>query len=198
MDEWRPPVATSVHAAVEVAESFGIDCSEPQVLSDGASVVVHLRPSSVVAKVAAMTTLVRSDPAVGLSNEVHVATFLAGAGVAVVEPATDAIAPGVHRHQGRVMTFWRHLEHDKAARPDAPTAGQELRRLHDVLLDCPIAVPGLRRLDDVDGFLQRAAAAIGLTVEDRERLRHEHDVLSMQAPRLPGRVAASAWRCRTG
>ncbi|HEY5454399.1 MAG TPA: phosphotransferase [Acidothermaceae bacterium] len=126
-----------------------------------------------------MTAIIRLDPAVGLSNEVQVAAFLAGAGVAVVEP-TDMVAAGVYRHEGSVMTFWRCLEHDKSARPDALTAGQTLRRLHDVLLDCPVALPELRRLSDVDVFLDGVAQSIGLALEDHGRLRREHEELSAQ------------------
>ncbi len=97
----------------------------------------------------------------------------------MVEPA-DMIAAGVHRHEGTVMTFWRYLQHDKSARPDALTAGQTLRRLHDVLVDCPVALPELRRLGDVDGFLDGVAQSIGIAAQDQARLRREHEQLSVQ------------------
>jgi hypothetical protein len=61
--------AAAARAAVSAAAGFGIGCTDPVILADGANVIVHLTPSPVVAKVAASTTAVRPDAAAGLQRE---------------------------------------------------------------------------------------------------------------------------------
>lgn len=53
--------AAAVRAAVSAAADLGVACTEPVVLADGANVIVHLSPSPIVAKVAASTSVIRSD-----------------------------------------------------------------------------------------------------------------------------------------
>lgn len=43
-------MSISTQAAVTVATSLGVPCDEPSVPHDGSNVVVHLRPSPVVAR----------------------------------------------------------------------------------------------------------------------------------------------------
>jgi hypothetical protein len=54
-------------AAVKVAASLGVHCTDPVILNDGANMIVHLSPAPVVAKVAASTTVVRPNPRPGCS-----------------------------------------------------------------------------------------------------------------------------------
>jgi hypothetical protein len=63
-----------------VAASLGVRATEPEILNDGANVIVRLGPSPVVAKVAASTAAVRTDGAAWLQRELDVASFLAAAG----------------------------------------------------------------------------------------------------------------------
>jgi hypothetical protein len=72
--------ATALAAAVKVAASLGVQATEPEILNDGANVIVRLGPSPVVAKVAASTAAVRTDGAAWLQRELDVASFLAAAG----------------------------------------------------------------------------------------------------------------------
>jgi hypothetical protein len=53
--------AAAVRAAVSTAARLGLSCTEPEVLADGANVIVRLSPSPVVAKVAASTPEVRPN-----------------------------------------------------------------------------------------------------------------------------------------
>jgi hypothetical protein len=143
----------AVRAAVAVAASFGVKSAAPAVLSDGANVIVHLRPSPVVAKVASMTPLVRPDTAAWLQRELDIASFLARRGVPVGEPSPE-IPATTHAGGGGVMSFWRYLGPGGAI-PDEGTIGSMLRDLHDALRGYPGAVPALAPLRDVGMFLAR-------------------------------------------
>ena len=70
--------AVAATAAVSAAAGLGLPGTEPVILADGANVIVHLRPSPVVAKVAASTRAVRPDAAAWLQRELDVAAFLTG------------------------------------------------------------------------------------------------------------------------
>ena len=135
--------AHAAAAASAVARRSGLRVDDPQVLSDGANVVVHLRPAPVVAKVAAVTHLVR-EPRAWLERELGIAVPLAGPGV----PAA---------FDGRLMTFWTRLPDD--GRRDVPPAvlGEMLRELHAAMRSCPVPLPRLATpLEDIRRFLTRA------------------------------------------
>ncbi len=70
--------AAAARAAMAAAAGLGVACAEPAVLADGANVIVHLRPSPVVAKVAASTPAVRANPGAWLQRELDLALFLTG------------------------------------------------------------------------------------------------------------------------
>ena len=83
---------TAAEAAVKVAASLGVRCTNPVVLADGANVIVHLSPAPVVAKVAASTTAVR-HPAAWLQRELDVTGFLAERGAPVMVPSPGIPPP---------------------------------------------------------------------------------------------------------
>lgn len=156
----------AVRAAVKVAAGFGLASSEPVVLADGANVIVHLRPSPVVAKVAASTTAVRPDPGAWLQRELDVALFLAAAGVGtgtatatatgapIMTPSPEMPATTYHG-DGHVMSFWRYLRSVDGAPPEEATIGSMLRDLHAALRPYPGPVPVLAPLNDIPAFLAR-------------------------------------------
>ena len=128
--------AAAVRAAINVAAGLGVTHAEPVVLADGANVIVHLPPSPVVAKVAASTTEIRPDTAAWLQRELDVASFLAGAGIPVLEPSPEIPAATYHG-DGHVMSFWRYLRSAGDARPSEATVGSMLRDLHAALRSYP-------------------------------------------------------------
>jgi len=146
--------ATAVRAALSVAAGLGVACAEPEVLADGANVIVRLAPSPVVAKVAASTPAVRKDAAAWLQRELDLALFLAGAGIPVMPPAGE-VPPAVHRGGGHVMSFWTYLPPSGAERPDEDTIGCMLRDLHAALRPYPVPPPALAPLGDIQAFLDR-------------------------------------------
>jgi hypothetical protein len=56
-------LAAAFRAAVTISGHLGVASTEPTVLADGANVIVHLRPSPVVAKAPAGIPAIRPDPA---------------------------------------------------------------------------------------------------------------------------------------
>jgi len=104
----------------------------PVILRDGSNILVHLRPHKVVARVPATTAIIRIGDA-WLAREIAIANYLAAAGVPVVAPS-DELAPGPHRIDGLVLSFWRFVvEQNESA--DARNAGVALRRCHEALAD---------------------------------------------------------------
>jgi aminoglycoside phosphotransferase (APT) family kinase protein len=172
----------AVAAARAVAEEHGLASGDPQVLHDGANVVVHLRPAPLVARVATLTRLLR-DGTTSFAREVALAGALAAAGAPVVPPS-DLLPPGPHRHNGTVLSFWPYLE----LRPDRPTAGQagrawaELRGHLDAMP--PSGRPLDTPLDDLATFLERAPRwGVAEAALDRMAAR-----LADLRPRLDGEV----------
>ena len=152
----------AVRAAVTVAARFGLAAEEPEVLADGANVVVHLRPAPVVAKVAASTRAVRAHVANWLQRELDVSAFLAAEGAPVVPPSPD-IPATTHQDDGQVMSFWRYLppaDPARPLRPDEQTIGSMLRDLHAALRAYPGSVPVLAPLHDIPAFLARPQTRI--------------------------------------
>jgi Phosphotransferase enzyme family len=146
--------AAAACAAVSVAASYEIACTEPVVLADGANVIVHLSPSPVVAKIAASTTAVRPDVAAWLQRELNVARFLTRKGAPVMAPSAE-IPTTTHQADGYVMSFWHYLRPSGATLPDEATIGSMLRDLHAILRSYPHAVPALAPLRDIPAFLAR-------------------------------------------
>ena len=188
------PVATTVstvaaaaaRAAEAAAAAFGVACSEPAVLADGANVIVHLRPSPVVAKVAASTATIRPDPGAWLQRELDLVLFLASAGAPVIMPSPEVPATA-HQAQGHVMSFWTHLKPAAGWPPDEATIGAMLRDLHGVLQAYPAPLPTLPPLGDIQAFLARpesrlSAADAALLGEAFTRLANDLTSASGGAP----------------
>ncbi|SFP87451.1 hypothetical protein SAMN05421810_103690 [Amycolatopsis arida] len=80
-------------------------------LADLFSLMVHLRPAPVVARVATRMPRLRSPIADWLRLEIDVTAFLAGQGAPVVAPSSE-LPPGPHEADGFAVSFWRYLEPD--------------------------------------------------------------------------------------
>jgi hypothetical protein len=115
-------------AARAVAVERGVRCDDAVVIAMGSNVLVHLKPSRVVARVMTGTAALHDDVARWLEREVAVGVFAADQGGPIVPPS-ELIAPGPYEHDGSWMTFWKFV----ARSPDAGAVGRSLRELHDVL-----------------------------------------------------------------
>ncbi|MGN6587857.1 MAG: aminoglycoside phosphotransferase family protein [Solirubrobacterales bacterium] len=120
-------------AARAVAAAHDVPCERAEVVHAGSNVLVHLRPSPVVARVMTGTVALHGDPEVWLGREVSVLSFLAPSGLAVAP--SSLIAPGPYEAGGLWMTFWEAVEHRRSADlcDGAERLGRALRDLHDAL-----------------------------------------------------------------
>jgi hypothetical protein len=160
-----------LEAAVSLARSHGLSVEEPVVLRDLSNLLVHLRPSPVVARVATTTAAGRAGGRDWLVREVEVAGFLVSRGAPVVPPA-GLPPPGPHVHEGWAITFWRHVDHGPAL--DGAGVGEALKALHEALAPYPGDLPSLDDvLDEAAGLIRRISE--GLRAGEPERLRRALD-----------------------
>jgi thiamine kinase-like enzyme len=148
----------ALRTSCEVAEEKGLSFEKAIILSDRSNFVIHLYPTSVVARVAANTTKVRKGDG-WLSREVAVATHLSMKNAPIIPPSLE-ISPGPHQHNGLVLSFWEFVEELKQPL-DPFIAGQKLRECHQALADFNGQLPLL------DGFRESQNLILQLISEGR-------------------------------
>jgi len=115
---------------MSLARTHGLRVDQPTVLADLFSLMVHLKPAPVVARVSTWLPLMRSPAEEWLTREVEVAGWLADQGAQVVSPSRE-LPPGPHRHDGFVISFWTYLnadpEHEVSNADCAAMLVEELR-----------------------------------------------------------------------
>jgi hypothetical protein len=175
----------AVAAAVAAGRALGLTVSEPQVLYDVFSVIVHLCPAPVVARVpTVLPRTVTADPHAQSDQqrrELAVAGWLAERGHPVVAPSPLVPAEPVVR-DGFSMTFWQHVEQlpdDTAVIPDESERTRLIAQLHAVLRDYPGELRFLMPLDASvpDGLAQLASRPDLLDPADLDRARAEWALL---------------------
>lgn len=114
--------------------AYDLPCDDAVVLAGGSNVLVHLKPTPVVARVMTATAVLHDDPESWLVREVTVGAFLGERGLAVCP--THLLPPGPHQRDGLWMTLWDYAPHDTSrGLPGATELGQSLRRLHAALAE---------------------------------------------------------------
>lgn len=160
-------------AACAVAADQGVPCDQAEVLRAGSNVLVHLRPSPVVARVMTGTVVLHEDPERWLAHEVSVLSFLASSGIAVAP--SSSIRPGPYRCDGLWMTFWEFVEHQRrkpVLDDDAERLGRALRDLHEELAAFAGELPGIADLrDDIERLLRLLRPTADLSAEKIESLK---------------------------
>src|SRR4051794_20797660 len=152
-----------MRAALAVAEELGVRVGAPVVLHDGSNLLVHLSPAPVVARVPAVTGIVR--PGAGwLQREVAVAGHLARCGAPVVAPAAE-VDPGPHEHDGLPVTLWE-LAEEVPGPVDARAAGRGLRECHDALAGFDGDLPEHAMFREARAIVDRLAAAGTIAPDD--------------------------------
>ncbi|MCV7283620.1 phosphotransferase [Mycolicibacterium flavescens] len=130
----------AVRAAVAAATDLGLQVDEPRVLYDVFSVIVHLRPAPVVARVPTVVPpSYRRNPQAQTAQqraELDVTGWLAERGYPVVAPSPLTPREPVRR-EGFSMTFWQYVEHQRSAEPDMAARMAATARLHAALRDYP-------------------------------------------------------------
>ncbi|KQS71134.1 hypothetical protein ASG41_20500 [Modestobacter sp. Leaf380] len=167
-------------AAVDAALSVGVTGADPAVLYEAFSVVVHLAPEPVVARVpTVLPRTVRADLPARLRQmraELAVTAWLAGRGFPVVVPAH----PEPLVADGQALTLWRWVEQTDREVPETES-GALVARLHAALADCPVELDWLVPLDEsVPDALGQLVAdrPAWLTAEDVVRAQGEWDLLA--------------------
>ena len=171
---------TAVQAAATAARTLGLTVTDPTVLYEAFSTVVHLLPSPVVARVPMNLPagLQEPEPAVRRQQrELDVVAWLAEQGLPVVPPSP--LVPLEPKEQdGLSMTFWTYVEVDKAAEPDYIGATARVAELHALLAKYPGELPWMTPLRLIGPGLAAAEAVPGLLEqEDVDRARAEWKVL---------------------
>src|SRR6266699_6213598 len=124
-------MSDAVHVALTAARRVGLPVEHAVVVRDVTSVLVHLAPAPVVARVELTLSRLRGVP--WAATEIAAARHLAAAGAPIVPPSDD-VDPGPHVVDGLPVTLWRWGDHDPA-REDPVAAGRALRALHDAFAD---------------------------------------------------------------
>lgn len=139
-----------VHAVVETARESGLVVAQPRVLHDAFSVVVHLAPSPVVARVPVVLPagFAREDLLRRQRRELAVVEWLAGRGEPVVVPSPLFPREPLER-DGLSMTFWTFVEVDPNATPDYLAGAGAAAPLHVALRDYPGELPFLSPVNAV-------------------------------------------------
>ena len=167
----------AVEVVVAQARENGLRVEEPTVLNDLFSLMVHLKPAPVVARVATCMPRLRTPISDWLEREIAVTTFLSEQGAPVVAP-TRELPPGPHEHEGLWTSFWTYVEPDPDRAPTADDCSAMLLDLHAVLRWYPGELPmlgaddiprGLELLDQVGDALSEAD--VELLRAAAERLR---------------------------
>lgn len=130
--------AAARDAAVAAGRDLGLTVTDPKVLYELFSVVVHLAPSPVVARVPVVLPHTENLDAVSARQrrELDVARWLTGRGVPVIPPSDLVPAEPVQR-DGFSITFWPFVEEDKTKEPDYAANSEKSAELHAALKDYP-------------------------------------------------------------
>jgi hypothetical protein len=172
----------AAEAAAAAGRELGLEVTEPTVLYDVFSAVVHLQPAPVVARIPLVLPANLLDPAVAAARqqrELDVAQWVYEQGAPVVRPS-----PLVPRHSvqrdGFSMSFWEYVEHDKSSEPDYEQGTVRSAALHALLADYPGELPWFAPVTSAvpEGLEELSADTPLLGAEDADRARREWDVLS--------------------
>jgi aminoglycoside phosphotransferase (APT) family kinase protein len=130
----------AVDAAVSLTREHGLRVEEPTVLNDLFSLMVHLKPAPVVARVATCMPRLRSPIAEWVEREIAVTTYLSGQGAPVVTPSRE-LPPGPHERNGFPISFWTYVEPDLGRTPTTDDCSAMLVDLHAALRAYPGELP---------------------------------------------------------
>ncbi|MGW1540170.1 phosphotransferase [Streptomyces sp. NPDC002309] len=127
-----------VDAAVAAGRDLGLTVTDPTVLHNVFSVVVHLAPSPVVARIP--TVLPHPDDLPALArrqqDELDVTHWLAHQAIPVIAPSPLVPRQPVQR-DGYSMTFWPFVEEDQKREPDYVANAESVATLHAAMRTYP-------------------------------------------------------------
>jgi aminoglycoside phosphotransferase (APT) family kinase protein len=160
----------AVEAVVAHARENGLRVEEPTVLNDLFSLMVHLKPAPVVARVATCMPKLRTPIEGWLEREIAVTTYLAEQGAPVVVPSQE-LPPGPHERDGFPISFWTYVEPDPDRTPTNDDCSAMLVDLHTTLRAYPGELPMLCADDVPRGLKMSDRSANFLDESDADLLR---------------------------
>ncbi|HUQ60774.1 aminoglycoside phosphotransferase family protein [Lentzea sp.] len=167
-------------AAVEAGRELGLEITGGRVLYELFSVVVHLAPSPVVARVPTVLPHTTTLESLGKrqQQELDVAQWLHDQGTPVIPPSSLVPREPVQR-DGFSMTFWPLTDEDKDSVPDYVRNSELTADLHRALRDYPGELDFLSSAEPrfVREGLERLAGQDVVTPEDLARAQREWEVL---------------------
>ncbi|USX53008.1 phosphotransferase [Lentzea sp. HUAS12] len=167
-------------AAVAAGRELGLEIGEGAVLYELFSVVVHLAPSPVVARVPTVLphTTTPESLARRQQQELDVAQWLHDQGTPVIPPSTLVPREPVRR-DGFSITFWPFTDEDRSQEPDYVRNSELTADLHKALEDYPGELDFLSSAEPrfVREGLERLEGLDIVTPEDLRRARAEWEVL---------------------
>lgn len=178
-DELKDRTRRAVTAAVDAGRELGLDVERGTVLHDVFSVVVHLEPEPVVARIPVVLTasLLPERQAARQQRELDVVAWLDGQGVPVVPPS-PLVPRSPVRRDGFPMTFWELAD---VADDHQPYKGVDMSyaaRLHAALAGYPGELPFLAPFNDgLPDMLTDLDTADVLTTAEIDRVRGEYEAL---------------------
>ncbi|MEQ3552896.1 aminoglycoside phosphotransferase family protein [Pseudonocardia nematodicida] len=185
--------AAALDAAVGAGRDLGLTVTDATVLHDVFSVVVHLAPAPVVARIP--TFLPPDETLDALAerqrSELDVTRWLDARGVPVLPPSPLVPCEPVRR-DGFSMTFWQFVDQDHGAEPDYEARSERTADLHAALRDYPGPLTFLSAAQP--GFVTAGLDVLGgrpdlLDPADLDRARREWRVLE---PLVRSRTAFEA------
>ncbi|MDA2894014.1 phosphotransferase [Mycolicibacterium sp. BiH015] len=169
----------AVAAAVVAARELGLNVEHPTVLHDVFSVVVHLRPEPVVARIPVVLTasLLPERQAARQQRELDVTAWLDRQGVPVVAPS-PLVPRSPVRRDGFPITFWELADVADDHQPYQAVDLSFAARLHAALARYPGELPFLAPFNDgIPAMLEGLGGVDILTTRDIERAREEYEGL---------------------
>jgi hypothetical protein len=171
----------AVAAATDVGRRLGLHVTEPTILHDMFSVVVHLAPSPVVARVPVVLPpqLDAQAQRARQARELAAVAWLSHAGHPVVRP-TPLLPCEPVQHDGFSITLWEWVAVAPNQQPDYVASASLVPALHAALRDYPAGLPFLSPIaisvPSCLAFLQDNPEL--LAAKDLERAQREWALLS--------------------
>lgn len=158
----EPERRRAVAATLAVVRSQGLAAEEAVLLSNSNKIILRVRPSDVVARVAPVGQMHGRF-------ELEIAGRLASGGRPVVAP-DPRLPPVVHRADGFVLTLWSYAA-SAGAGPSAPDYARALQDLHSGMRDLDLEAPYVAdRVDEARRLVADPALSPVLGDADRELL----------------------------
>lgn len=169
----------AANAALEAGRALGLAADRATVLHDAFSVVVHLEPAPVVARVQVVLApgITPQAQAERQQRELDVVAWLAGRGMPVVAPA-PLVPHAPVRRDGFAMTFWELADVAADHVPYAPVPLTHSADLHAALAEYPQHLPFLTPFNrSLAAMLAGLDDCELLSAADVARARAEYAVL---------------------